>query len=191
MASEFLKWERLMVRLVNRKTRWSTENRESAQVGPDENALSFLDREVRKLRDEVSGSRHKDAVPSDSAEMNYKYRDHYYRTPTDEVRVADLLLMKGELNGEFVKVIQDDECNTNVVSFDFVREHHEMFRIKYNSVTERNAKKQSVEDASESILELTVIIRTLTYLSNWAVEICRYDVLLGMPWHICNDPTTD
>lgn len=29
----------------------------------------------------------------------------------------------------------------------------------------------------------TVSIGSYTYTSNWIVADCRYDVLLGMPWH--------
>lgn len=57
-------------------------------------------------------------------------------------------------------------------------------------MTVRNSK-QSVEEASELILETTIRIPTHNYHSNWVVASYRYNVLLGMPWHVVNNPKTD
>lgn len=74
---------------------------------------------MRHLRYAESGFSHKDVFSSDSAEINSTYRDHDYRTLTDEVPVVDIFLMKGELNGELVQVLKDDGCNTMLVHLTF------------------------------------------------------------------------
>lgn len=58
-------------------------------------------------------------------------------------------------------------------------------------MTVRHSKKQLVKEASVLILKGTLRIGTHNYRSNWVVASRRYDVLLGMPWHVANNPKTD
>lgn len=89
--------------------------------------------------------------------------------------------MKGELNGERVQVVKGNGCNAKIVSFGFVGDHREMFRIVKNHVTMRISKKDFVEETSKLIFEGTLRIVTHTYESNWVVASCIYDIRIGMP----------
>lgn len=95
----------------------------------------------------MSCSRHKYFVSRDCAEINSTFSDYVERTSIHKVPVADILLREGDLNGARVQVLKDGGCNTNVVSFDFIRDHRKRFTIVNSSFTVRNAKMKSVEES--------------------------------------------
>lgn len=99
--------------------------------------------------------------------------------------------MEVELIDETVQIQNDDGFNPNVVSCDFVRDPHKPFTIFKSSVSLMNSTKQSVGDSLEIIIEGTHCIGTYEYVSNWVLETCRYDVHLGMPWHVGKSPTIE
>ena len=55
-----------------------------------------------------------------------------------------------------------------------------------------HSRDVSVEEASEVVLNGTLQIGSHTYITNFNfVAECRCDVLLGMPWHVANNPSID
>lgn len=99
------------------------------------------------------------------------------------VTVAELILLDGYLNSAPVHILKDDGCNTNVVSKTFLAGHSDLFRVKDTPTLLSHSKKDSNEEASQVIVDAELRIGRHTYRSNFVVADCRYDVLLGMPWH--------
>lgn len=110
------------------------------------------------------------------------------RDTEDIVPVEELIVLNGALDGRKVKVLKDDGCNTNVVSRNFFEKNKSSFKWKRCNVEVRHSKQDSVERSSEVIMGATLVIAEHSYKSNWLIANCRYDVLLGMPWHIANNP---
>ena len=54
-----------------------------------------------------------------------------------------------------------------------------------------HSNQDNVEFSSEVIVNGKIEIGDYTYQSNWIVANCRYDVLLGMPWHRKENPKVD
>ncbi len=98
------------------------------------------------------------------------------------------MVLEGSLNGKRVRVLKDDGCNTNVVSREFLKNNSELFEVFQRHVELMHSEDNTVETASEVLLGAELRIGTHVYSSNWVVESCRYDVLLGMPWHVANNP---
>lgn len=48
-----------------------------------------------------------------------------------------------------------------------------------------------MEESSFFVRNEALKIGCPPYASNWCVTECRYDVLLGMPWHVANSHRTD
>jgi len=107
------------------------------------------------------------------------------------VVVKDLLVLDGTLDMKRVRVLKDDGCNTNVVSHEFFQKNKSCFKWKHCNVEVRHSEADSVEKSSQVVLGATVRIGKHSYKSNWLVANCRYDVLLGMPWHVANNPNID
>ena len=57
-----------------------------------------------------------------------------------------------------------------------------------DDVLVQNSNKYSKERTSQIVLNGALKIGNHLYKSNWVVSNCRYDVLLGMPWHVANNP---
>ena len=55
----------------------------------------------------------------------------------------------------------------------------------------QHSAKDANERSSQVVLEGTLKIGNHNYSSNWVVADCRYDVLLGMPWHVAHKPIID
>ena len=53
------------------------------------------------------------------------------------------------------------------------------------------SKSDSVENSSKAIIGATLKIGKHEYDSNWFLANCRYDALLGMPWHVVINPSID
>ena len=107
------------------------------------------------------------------------------------IPVEDLIVLDGLLEGKKVSVLKDDGCNTNVVSCDLFEKNRGLFKWKECDVEVRHSKTFFVKNSSEVILGCTLIIGLHSYKSNWLVENCRYDVLLGMPWHVAHNTPID
>ena len=109
----------------------------------------------------------------------------------DEVPVEELMIIDGNLEGKNVKVLKDDGCNTNVVSKAFFNKNRKLFKWRRDDIEVWHSKSKSLENSTEVIQGATLRIGKHSYKSNWVVASCRYDVLLGMPWHVANNPSID
>ena len=107
------------------------------------------------------------------------------------IPVKPLIVFEGKMHGVAAQILKDDGCNTNVVSKDFVQKHSHLFNIEDTAITVTHSKRDSIEMASQVIIRGTICIGSHSYCSNWAVADCRYDVLLGMPWHVATKPNVD
>ena len=118
-------------------------------------------------------------------------------TPSDNsitgetVPVEELIVLDGSLEGRRVQVLKDDGCNTNVLSREFFEKNKNRLKWRECDVEVRHSKQDSVEKSSEVVIGATLIIEKHVYKSNWLVANCRYDVLLGIPWHVSNNPDTN
>ena len=106
----------------------------------------------------------------------------------DRVPMSELLLLDGFLDEKRVRVLKDDGCNTNVMSYEFFKKNKNILRWENCKVEVRHSKSGSIENSSIIVLGATLKIETHKYRSNWIVADCRYDLLLGMPWHVSNNP---
>ena len=55
-------------------------------------------------------------------------------------------------------------------------------------MTVKHSSKSSIKSSEYIVLEETLTFERHSYNSNWLVSNCRYDVLLGIPWHIAHSP---
>ena len=73
----------------------------------------------------------------------------------------------------------------------FVKRNKGLFDTVKTDVQVKYSQEGNTEDASELILNGTLKLGSHGYTSNWLVASSRYDVLLGMPWHVANNPEID
>lgn len=99
--------------------------------------------------------------------------------------------MKGLLAGRQVNILKDDGCNTNVISKSFVNQHRHLLKIKPASIIINHSDKNATEKAQEMVMDTEIRIGPRIYKSNWIVADCRYDILLGMSWHVECCPVID
>lgn len=112
--------------------------------------------------------------------------------PTDgPIPVEPLLVFYGLLNGVSARILKDDGCSTNVISRRFFGLHRQRFHVRKAKIVINHSNEDSSETASQLVLNGTLKIGSHTYTSNWVVANCRYDVLLGMPWHVAHNPNVD
>lgn len=97
----------------------------------------------------------------------------------------------GVIAGHQVIVLKDDGCNTNVLSRSFVKANRDILDVRSSSATINHSNRNSVEHSSEIVVDAEIEIGPHKYRSNWVVSDCRYDVLLGMPWHQDTCPKMD
>lgn len=146
-----------------------------------------LQDEVRVLREKVDK-----LIESNEVESNPIGRDHVECSHTDGlIPVAPLIVLDGSLNGIRVQVLKDDGCNTNIVSERLVKMYRKKFKIVNRKVVIQHSKSDSNENSSQVIVNGTLKIGDHLYTSNWVVSNSRYDVLLGMPWHVAHNPEID
>lgn len=93
--------------------------------------------------------------------------------------------------GQQVSILKEDGCNKNVISRDFVNKHKHILNVQRTSATIRHSSKKVVEKNEEMVIGAEVEIGTHRYSSNWVVADCRYDVMLGVPWHVACQPKVD
>ena len=141
---------------------------------------------ANELIGEVNGKK-KNAHPvKDAAQFNSQYTRESKEVPT-----KPLIVLEGTLNGREAKILKDDGCNTNLVSKEFLAKNRNLFRIANTRTSIQHSKKGLGERASEMILNGKLQIGSHIYNSNFLVGDCRYDVLLGMPWHVANNVKSD
>lgn len=95
------------------------------------------------------------------------------------------------LSGHQIILLKDDGCNTNVISRNFVQRNRKHLHIQNSDSKIIHSNRDFVEESIEVVINATIQIGYHKYSSNWAVASCRYDVLLGTPWHHDMNPITD
>jgi hypothetical protein len=69
-----------------------------------------------------------------------------------------------------------------------VQQNAGAFKSLCRNVTVNHSAEDKVEQATHVLLEGILKMRNHEYVSDFVVANCRYDVLLGMPWHVAQDP---
>ena len=141
-------------------------------------AVSELREDVKKLR-------------SEKVESNAIVRVGKVTPMDGPIPVEPLFVLSGKLNGVSVRVLKDDGCNTNVISHRFLDQHRQRFDVRKSRVIVQHSRDGSEEESSYMVINGTLKIGSHAYTSNWIVAECRYDVLLGMPWHVASNPLID
>ena len=145
-----------------------------------------MKKELTELKEIVKSSSLGNCSSGDEIQYNSQYISNEKLIPSE-----DLFVLKGSLNGVRATVLKDDGCSTNLVSKRFVDRNRQLFKLKKAEVPIMHSKEDSEEMATEIVLNGTLKIGFHTYTSNWVVGDSRYDVLLGMPWHVATDPKID
>lgn len=109
----------------------------------------------------------------------------------DSIPVEPLLVIEGLMNGKPVRILKDDGCNTNVISKEFYAAHPDLFEARETSVVVSHSQRGSAETSTHVVMNGVLQMGAHRYQSNWAVADSRYDVLLGMPWHVECKPCRD
>ena len=153
-------------------------------------AIATLEKTLEHVKSTVDDMRLEvKRVCRPNVESNTTVRESSEGIPIDEpVPMEDLIVLDGSLDGKRVRVLKDDGCNTNVVSHEFFSKNRRYFKWKKCKIEVRHSKSDSVENSSKVILGATLVVGKHSYKSNWLVANCRYDVLLGMPWHVAFNP---
>ena len=102
----------------------------------------------------------------------------------DSIPIATLIFLDGCLNGIPVRVLKDDGCNTNVISKEFFNFHADCFDVIEKRVEIYHSNRQNTEMATQIVVNARLSCGEHVYRSNFTVANCRYDVLLGMSWHV-------
>jgi hypothetical protein len=109
--------------------------------------------------------------------------------PDDSIPIKPLFVVNGTLNERNVRILKDDGCNIIVVLKKFVQKNAGAFKTMCRNVTVNHSAEDKVEQATQVLLEGKLKMGNHEYVSNFVVANCRYDILLGMPWHVAQDPT--
>ena len=110
---------------------------------------------------------------------------------SQNVRCVPLLVLSGTFNDLPTRILKDDGCTSNVISREFAEAHRDEFEFRPILMDVCHSKAGSGEIATEMVLNGTIRIGHHSYTADWIVADARYDVLLGMPWHIDCNPRTD
>lgn len=97
--------------------------------------------------------------------------------------LVNLIVLRGMLAGQQVRVLKDDGCNTNVISKEFFAKNANLLTVSRTNTCISHSKQGITEQSTHLIRNATLHLGEHAYTSNWAVADSRYDVMLGMPWH--------
>lgn len=114
-----------------------------------------------------------------------------HSTDSEELPIEELITLYGTVAGQQVTILKDDGCNTNVMAKSFVDKNLRLLNIRKTQVKVNHSDKDVSEDANEIVIDAELEIGKMKYRSNWIVANCRYEILLGIPWHIKCKPTMD
>lgn len=95
------------------------------------------------------------------------------------------------INGRQCTILKDDGCNTNIISTDFARRNKKYLNIIEHELEIEHSNENNTEKSPEIVVNATIQIGRHTYCSNWVISNCRYDVILGTPWHNDNNVVTN
>lgn len=109
----------------------------------------------------------------------------------DDIPIEELITMYGVLQGQQVTILKEDGCNTNVISRSFVKQYRHLLNVKKACFVISHSSKSITETATNVVIDASIQIGEHVYSSNWVISDCRYDILLGMQWHIHCSPIVD
>lgn len=107
------------------------------------------------------------------------------------VPIKPLIKLKGVPHGKQLAVLKDDGCNTNVISKSFVEANRHLLTLRHEPSLISHSDKDYTETSEEVVVDTEIELGTHSYRSNWIVANCRYDLILGMPWHEATNPSVD
>lgn len=87
-----------------------------------------------------------------------------------------------------MNVLNGDGCNNNVNLFTFSRRNKDKFSISNANVDRNHCQQDMSKRSSELVQNWTLSIVSHSYTSNKTVAKYRHNVLLGMLWHVSNNP---
>ncbi len=157
--------------------------------GPNECAKRVSRRRILKIEERPNSSK-----PTLSNQESKTLSESSYKNDNSEgedVPFDELIVVEGLMEGEKVRVLKDDGCNTNIISNEFFQRNCGLLKWKHCDIEVKNSSKESNELATKIVLGGTLQIGDHLYKSNWLVANCRYDILLGMPWHVETKPKID
>lgn len=101
-----------------------------------------------------------------------------------EPPLFELIKFKGLFAGRELVVLKDDGCNTNVVSKEFYKRNASYLNTRKSRMLISRSEKSNTVKVNMIILDTEIKIDEHRYRSNWDIAKCRYDALLGIPWHV-------
>lgn len=99
--------------------------------------------------------------------------------------------MEGEFEGVPARVLKGDGCSSNVISREFAELHRSQFTFQPTLMNVSHSNQGSREIATKMVVNGTVTLGNYAYKENLIIADARYDVSLGMPWHVDAQPETD
>lgn len=69
------------------------------------------------------------------------------------IPIGNLILLKGTFNRKNFQVLKDDECNTNIVSRDFVEHNKEMLIMRKKPMVRTHSEIMSDESSDDVIID--------------------------------------
>lgn len=106
----------------------------------------------------------------------------------EDLPIDELFVLPGMMAGKQVTVLKDDGCNTNILSTDFVRRNRHLLQTAKRNTVIKHSDKETTQRSNIVVLNATLNIDSHLYTSNWVVANSRYDVILGIPWHVTYNP---
>ncbi len=114
--------------------------------------------EVRQLCDGVRGMRlYKKKASVKSTKGNTTGQENGGDIHGGSVPLETLMVLEGSLNGKRVRVVEDDGCNVNVVSREFLNNSSELFDAVSRPVERIHSEENTVVNASEVIFEKSFV----------------------------------
>ena len=80
-------------------------------------------------------------------------------TVNDGVSLSELLVLSGTLEKKTVRVLKDEGCNTNFMSYEFFKKNKKLLKWKSCNVEVGHSRSGSSEISSAVVLEATWKIR--------------------------------
>lgn len=116
--------------------------------------------------------------------------DKHSQKTVRKVSVALLILFKVVILEKQVSVPKENECNKKVVSKDFVERNRSILDIRKSKLIISHSSRKYSGVCDEVLYGTLVKISGHMYRNTWAISDTRHEVLLEMPWHVENNPTT-
>lgn len=81
-----------------------------------------------------------------------------------------------------VNILKEDGSSTNIVSVEFAKKYGDLLSFRPANVV--ISSKGIQECSNEIITNPTLQIGDHEYTSDWAIASSRYNIIIGMPWHV-------